>query len=124
MTPAGSDSSSTSAALEVDTLTAPLIDGRTYKITWHGGYSGDTVGDGCMVVVLEGSGGTALSINRFFVTSTAALEMAYVSFEYTAAADGDQDFVVQISRSPGTGDVYLRGGTAYERYFYCDYISG
>lgn len=126
-TVAEADSSSfTTTETEIDTVTAPLVDGRTYRIRW-GGAVATTVANTTVLVRLreDDTAGATHQQRNFYIpiTSSAGIGMD-VEVEFTAATTGDQVFALTGLRNGGTGTLTGTGAAGRPRYLYVEYISG
>jgi hypothetical protein len=119
-TTATSDSSATSSTTElsIDQVTASLISGRRYTITWDAPWLGTIANDNFFLILREGSGtgGTQLDFQTVKVqAATIPTETAFVQTDYTAAATGSQVFTGTARRSTGTGTLTAKGSSTQPR---------
>lgn len=94
------------AEVIIASVTAPLIEGLTYKIWFWGGIMSTVTGDELQTRIREDNAtGTQLSFNATSITRAAATGdwTATLEAQYTAVATGDKTFVVTGIRALGTG---------------------
>ncbi len=114
----------TSTETQSDTVTAALINGRTYKIAWWGLPTSSVAGDAALIRVREDNlTGTLLQAGRVHIGAATGFA-AYFEVHYTAAATGDKTFIVSGQRSSGTGNISLAAASTQPSHLYVDYISG
>lgn len=119
-----SNSSSFTAETQTDTVTAPLVSGRTYRVRVVLAPSSSVSGDVDLVRMREdNSSGTLLQFGRVYIGSATGYS-AMLEAQYTAVATGDKTFVVTGARSSGTGNITHAAGATQPTYLYVDYISG
>jgi hypothetical protein len=115
-TTATSDSSATSGTTElsVDQVTATLVSGRRYTLTWDVAWLGTVAADFFFLILREGSGtgGTQLDFSTVKVqAATIPTEGAIVVADYTASATGSQTFTATLRRSSGTGTLTAKASS-------------
>lgn len=112
----------------VSTVTAALISGRTYKVSFRGTMQSDVAADLINARIREDNAtGTQLQLRR--ESSTSATAGSGPSFdmeaEYTAVANGNKTFVATGVRAAGaTGNITAEGAATQPRYLYVDYVRG
>lgn len=119
------DSSSfTTTETVIDSVTATLVKGRTYRVRWSGGVASTTAGDVVLIRVREDSvTGTNLSERNFHIASASSGGFGMdIEAEYTALADGDQTFAVTGLRNGGTGALNGEGASTRPRFLYVDEV--
>lgn len=118
-----SNSATAISEMTVDSLTAPLIEGRTYAVQWFGKVNSTVAGDDVVIRIREdsSSGSVLLALNKdIAVLNREPFTPLYV--EYTAGASGDKTFVVTLERDAGSGDVFAPGNSSSRAYLYVDYL--
>ena len=122
-----SDSSTwTTTETLTDTVTAALVDGRTYKVSWHGGIVSTVVGDIALMRMREDStSGTLMTERNVYISgTTSAGNAASIEARYTATATANKTFIVSGIRNGGTGTEHADATATRPRYLYVTYISG
>lgn len=119
-TTATSDSSATSGTTElsIDQVTATLVAGNRYTITWDVNWLGSVAADFFFLLLREGSGiaGTQLDFLTVKVqAATIPTEHAILFTDYTAAASGSQTFTATFRRSSGTGTLTAKASSTQPR---------
>jgi hypothetical protein len=106
----------------VHTVVAPVVNGRTYRVRWHGDLASSAAADVFFVKIREDSlTGNTLDFRRYY--SPGANNFPYsTEVEYTADATEDKTFVLTLVRSSGSGSGRLDAGTLNPAFFYVDYI--
>jgi len=106
----------------VDTVTVPLVSGRTYRITWAASILGTVANDQGIARMREDNvAGTTLQVVRF-KAPTATNYPLRMEAEFTAVATGNKTFVVCLLREVGT--LTRIGNATQPVYLYVDYIRG
>jgi hypothetical protein len=124
-----SDSSGvTTTETTIDSVTAALVTGRTYRVRWTARVDGSVNADTLFVRIREDNvSGNQLQILRVEVPATGGVGTGYpgtIEAEYTAVATGNKTFVGTIVRASGTGTVNIEAGPNRPVYLYVDYIRG
>lgn len=122
-----SDSSTwTTTETLADTVTAPLVTGRTYRIRWSGGVVTTVAGDIVLIRMREDTtAGTLIVERNFYLASTSTAGFgSEIEGTFTAVSTADKTFVVTGIRNGGTGTHHADGTATRPRYLYVDYISG
>lgn len=122
-----SDSSTwTTTETETDSVTAPLVSGRTYKIRWSGAIVTTVAGDVDLLRIREdNTTGTALQTRGLYLGSTISGGIpCTLEARYTAVATADKTFVVTGIRNAGTGTHHGDGDPTRPRHTYVEYVSG
>lgn len=122
-----SDSSTyTTTETTLDTVTAPLVDGRTYCVRWSGGLVTTVAADISLIRMREDdSTGTLLVERNFYLASTSSGGFGTeLEATFTAEATEDKTFVITGTRNGGTGTHHADGTATRPRYLYVQYISG
>lgn len=109
----------------VDTITVPLVSGRTYGIFSQADAQSSVANDQVIYSLREDdAAGTRIAVTRLTCLGTNAPFPGRLYGEYTAVASGDKTFVVTMVRTVGTGNITASGGTTQKMYLYVDYLSG
>lgn len=129
MTPRTSNSASIGGTeTTIDSVTAQLVIGRTYKVTWATGYAAGTAGDTVFLRLREdNSTGTQMVIDRRdsrLTSGPGARWGAHVEAEYTALATGSKTFVGTLIVASGAGTAQIIAAATLPSYLYVDYIRG
>lgn len=122
-----SDSSGfTTSETVIDTVTASVVNGRTYRISWHSAASSSVAGDDLLGRIREGSttAGTQLDYVQVDITATANRWPIDLEVEWTASATGSQTFAATAVRQAGTGTITVKSAATSPTYMYVDYIRG
>jgi hypothetical protein len=104
---------------QVDTVTADLVAGRSYKVRWFVPYaSTTTTGNSSYLARIRqgsGTGGTQLSYTRLDTPAATRVQTKYVEANFTASSTGAQTFTGTVQRDTGTDTVNLKGATSQPR---------
>ena len=122
-----SDSSTfTTTEAEVLSVTAALVDGRTYRVRAHCRWASSVAGDRVIGRIRQDSvtGSEVTSANVIADTTATNGWPMMIEAEYTATATGDKTFVVGGVRASGTGNCYMVAASNRPGYLYVDYIRG
>lgn len=120
-----SDSSSfTTTETLVSTVTAALVSGRTYRITFQSLIRSTAADDRIGVNIREDNvTGTTLMVSDWKIhNNTTTGSPIRLEAEYTASSTGNKTFIVGVGRSNGTGTITARGAASAPRYLYVDYV--
>lgn len=120
-----SDSSTfTTTETEIASVEASVVNGRTYKVVFHGAFE-NTV-DGVIRVSLyqDTLGGTRLTLRDIGIETAGTAQVIHVEAEYTASATEDKTFVVGGDVTNGGGTANLNAAPSFPTYLYVDYIRG
>jgi hypothetical protein len=110
----------------VDSVTASLVSGRTYKVRWFGQVF-STVADGYVRLRIREDNVTGTEVDQRQQETNIAASQAFpviLEGEYTAAATASKTFVATIIRQVGTGTVTAQAGSANPTRLTVDYVSG
>lgn len=89
-----------------DSVTATLVAGQRYRVTWDGAFVSTIAGDVVLYRIREDNGaGTVLQSYRTTLSVQNIGFGAHMEAWYTAAASGSKTFVMAAVRSVGTGTV-------------------
>lgn len=106
-----------------DTVTASLIEGRTYTVNSFTLARSTVAADRDLVRVREDSiSGTLLRSFNIFIQATGADFGFYSEVLYTAVATGDKTFVLSGARASGTGNITHTAGTSNPVYLYVEFV--
>lgn len=108
----------------LDTVTATLVAGRTYRVRWSGGLVTTVAGDVALIRMRENDmAGTLLVERNFYLGSASSGGFGMdLEGEFTATSSGDKTFVVTGTRNGGTGTHHADGTVTRPRYLYVDDI--
>ena len=103
----------TTTETEVISHTHTLIDGRKYEITATGSFKSTVAGDSALGRIrLTDTSGTVLAAEQTYIPTTSGSGYGFaIRGEYTAGADGDQEFILSGQRNLGTGNVSLQASS-------------
>lgn len=89
----------------INTVTATLVDGADYLITWSADVASSAAADVARVRIREnsGTGGTQLNLGHAYVPTPARDYGFYLEAEYTATSSGSKTFSATAQRVVGTG---------------------
>lgn len=124
-TTATTDSATFTAETVIDTVTAALITGKTYRVRWIASMQSDVSGDSMNSRIRgDNLAGTQLIVRRESSFTNAAGSGPDMSLEaeFTAVATGDKTFVGTGARSQGTGNITAEGSATTPRLLYVDFI--
>jgi hypothetical protein len=109
----------------VDSVTASLVAGRTYRVTWAGAIF-SSVKDGVARARIreDNSTGTQLAFAQAETANqTASAASNYrMEAEYTAPSTASKTFVAAVQRLTGTGNVVAQASATNPTYLYVDYV--
>ena len=115
----------TTTETEIDTVTAALVSGRTYKITWDFAFTHSVATDQFFARIREDDDtGTQLQGFRLSNTDTSSSHPCHREAEYTAVSTGNKTFVGTFVRTAGSGNISSLGASTNPQYLYVDYIRG
>jgi hypothetical protein len=123
---ADSSNFTNAAEVVVQSVTAPVVIGRTYRVVFHGSFASSIAADTLFVRIREDSlTGTQLQSTAFEITTTTAVGWKLtLEAEYTADATEDKIFTLTAIRAGGSGNCRLEAGSDHPAYLYVDYIRG
>lgn len=111
----------------VSTVTAALVSGRIYRVTFDYAYQVSTNAstDHWFLRIREDNlTGTQLQGRRVHSSTNASAMPDHTEVEYTAASTGNKTFVVTVIRTGGAGLFNMFALADQPAYFYVDYIRG
>jgi hypothetical protein len=107
----------------VDTVVAPVVEGRIYKVTWDGRLNPSTAGNDGVVSIREDTvGGNSLQGVAVDLPISARTPRLNLEVEYEADATEDKTFVATLDLVSGTGTITATAAATQPTYFYVDYI--
>ena len=113
------------AETSLQTVTAALVTGRTYRVTYRGTLQSSVGGDSARSRIREDSvSGTQLQNYRAGLPNSGAGFTADVEAEYTAVSTGNKTFAVTGERASGTGNITASAAADGPAYLYVHYIHG
>lgn len=122
-----SDSSTfTTTETQVQSVTAALVSGRTYKVTFDTALATDNSGDlGTAIIREDNVSGQALQNRRVDLAGITTLGFpVHVEVEFTASSSGNKTFSGSMDRINGSGNLYRVGSSVRPSYMYVDYVRG
>ncbi|WP_162959150.1 hypothetical protein [Micromonospora tulbaghiae] len=112
----------------IDSITVPVVAGRTYKIRWTVAWGSTVAGDTVFSRIREDAvGGAQLQIMRINITATGGAGTRWdgtVEAEYTATVTGNKTFVGTGTRATGTGNINAKAAADFPIRLYVEYVSG
>lgn len=112
----------------IDSVTVPLVSGRTYLIRWTVAWGSSVAADTVFGRIRADSvAGTQLQILRVNIPATGGAGTRWngtIEAEYTATATGNKTFVGTGVRATGTGNINAKGDATFPIYLYVNYIRG
>ena len=113
----------TTTETEVDSVTAALVTGRTYRVRWHGPVQSTAAADNVRAFIHQtNTSGTILQLDD---VTPAAANIKYgmtLELEFTATSTGDQEFIASLDRISGSGTVSSVASATQPAYLYVDFI--
>jgi hypothetical protein len=107
----------------VQTIVAPVVAGRIYRITWDGRVQSTANADDVVAKIREDSvSGTVLQDADVDIHIGTRSYRWHFETEYTADATEDKTFVVTLDRDAGTGNITMFATSTQPCFLYCDYI--
>jgi hypothetical protein len=101
--------SSTAASAETvaQTVTASVVIGEVYEITWHGNLNSTASGDEAVINIRTGTttGGTQLDSTTVYLPNSSRVYPGRLYAEWTASATGAASFCLTTARAAGSGNV-------------------
>ena len=116
----------TTTETTVQSVTAALVTGRTYRVRAAGKANSSVTSDFTIWRIREdNSTGNQLQSDRVNIDGS-GVEGAKVEMEaeFTAGSTGNKTFVLTGVRSSGTGNCFLEAAAARPSYLYVEYIRG
>lgn len=111
----------------VQSVTASLVSGRTYRVRWFSGVNTDTNNAQYNAILREDNlAGTARDVHRkrIEVLGSSIGWWSTLEVHHTAGSTGNKTFVVTLQRVSGSGNVWREAGTNHPSRFYVDYVEG
>lgn len=129
MTPRTSSSGNfTTTEGVVDSVTAALVAGRKYEVTWATAVLSSVAADTAFVRLREDSlAGTQMNIMRISIPATGGAGSRFparITAPYTATTTGNKTFVGTLVRASGTGNITVQAAATYPVEMWVTYISG
>lgn len=114
----------TTTAVQVASITAPLISGLTYRVTFDGAFDTTVTGDIVRARIFEdNTSGTQLQVRDTASMNAAGLVTGLrMEVEFEAVSTGNKTFVVTGERDAGSGNIILSAHSTFPTYLYVDYI--
>ncbi|MEU8371227.1 hypothetical protein [Micromonospora tulbaghiae] len=112
----------------IDSVTVPLVSGRTYRVRWNVAWAGTLAGDTVFTRLRENNvSGTQLNIIRSEIVATGGAGTrwpATIEADYTAVATGNKTFVGTGIRVTGSGNINAHAGADFPITMTVDYVEG
>ena len=107
----------------IDTVTADLVAGRTYKIVWDFGASQSVATDNFFARIrLDNISGTQLQGFRIMTGNNGTSNPVHRETEYDAVATGPQTFVTTFIRIAGTGSLTSHAASTNPQLLYVEQV--
>jgi hypothetical protein len=129
-TASGTDADVTAASYAsetvVDTVTASVVAGRTYRIKWVFQWNAASASSVTLRtrIRLTGTSGAQLTYRDSTNATTTPSEVLILEVDWTAGATGSQVFVGTAIRQAGTASSQFRGATSQSRSLTVEYAYG
>jgi len=107
----------------VDTVTAPVVSGRKYRVTLSANVQGGAAERALLRLRLTNVSGTVLQTNRIQIT-VATNYPARIEGHFTAGSTGNQVIVATLQRETAVANTFRVGNATQPSELYVDYISG
>ena len=115
----------TTTETEVDSVTAALVDGRTYRIRWAGPVQSTAGGDNIRLFIRQtNTSGAQLQLDNHQNQASSIKYGFIMEVEFTATSTADHEFIASLIRLSGTGTISSVASATQPAYLYVDYISG
>ena len=103
-------SATTTTEIVTDTITVPVVAGRTYEIKFFGNYNSTANGDEATANLrLTNTAGTRLDSTTVYLPASTRVYRGSLFGVFTASSTGDQVFVTTVARANGSGNVTRYG---------------
>lgn len=122
-----SNTSTFTAETLINTVTADLVIGRTYKVSWAFRWDSDVAGDTAFARIRDTNlAGTQLqnwrADSRLTNVVTSSGWGFRVEVEFTAVATGSKTFAATLARATGSGNLVVVASAAGPDYLYVDFV--
>lgn len=114
-----------STEVAVDQVTATVISGRKYTVTYRLKYTATVSADRFVVRIRSGSGtgGTELESVVWITPATLSSTLTQtIDIDWVASSTGSQTFTATVARVGGTGTLTVQGGTTGRRILKVDLV--
>jgi len=109
----------------INSVTASLVSGKTYRVKWMVDVASTVAGDLARVRLRQDSvAGTEMQLVNRLLHGTTTDYQAVLEAEYTAGSTGNKTFVGTVTRQFGTGNLACNANANQPQYLYVDYIRG
>ena len=117
-------SSFTTTETSIDSVTASVVIGRTYRVKWVTDVASTVDGDVARVRIREDNGsGSVIQLTN--IRCRNGRDIGFVlETEYTADATEDKTFVATCVRQDGTGTLALNAASEEPALLYVEYLYG
>jgi hypothetical protein len=116
----------TTTETQIDTVSATLRAGATYKVTWDGTCTSTISNDMLRMRIRQGTGtgGTGVQLRNTVVGVATSAFSFHLEGEFTAVSDGSQTFSATAQRVIGSGSGSITSNVQQPNYLYIDYVRG
>ncbi|MFY1658582.1 hypothetical protein [Micromonospora sp. WMMD1274] len=122
-----SDSAAFTGETVIDSVTVPVVSGRTYKIRWTVAWGSTVAGDSVFSRIrVDDLAGAQLQIMRVSVVATGGAGTRWdgtVEGEYTAVSTGNKTFVGTGARATGTGNISAKAASDFPIRLYVECVA-
>lgn len=109
----------------INSVTAALESGKTYRVRWVANVASSVLGDLTRTRIREDNlAGTQLQLRNVGVPNGGTDFPVALEVEYTAGSTGNKTFAATCQRVSGTGNIACNANASQPIYFYVDYIRG
>jgi hypothetical protein len=120
-----SSATSGTTELQVTSVAASLILGKTYRVRYAGAFTASVTTDHHFIRIREDtSAGDQMQGRRLTGPTAASAYPVNIEAEYTADATGSKTFVVTLQRTAGSGTITNYAAGDQPGYLAVDYVSG
>jgi hypothetical protein len=118
------NSGSVTSEVVIDTVVAPVVAGRTYRVRWIADVQ-STVTDNVVRCRIREDSLTGNVLQLINVRCTSGRDIGFIiEGEYTADATEDKTFAGTAFRQDGVGTIALNANANEPAYLYVDYLRG
>jgi len=119
------NTSSFTAETLINSVTASLVNGATYRVTWDATVTSSVAADIARSRLRENNiSGTQLQLRNIGIPGTGAGFIMRLEAEYTAVSTGSKTFAATCQRITGTGNLSCNANANEPQYLYVDYLRG
>lgn len=116
----------TTTAIELASVTAPVVNGRTYWVIYDMAVQSSVAGDVARLSIHEDTiSGTELQIRHHPLPDTAATASNSISrARFTATATANKTFALRGVRQDGTGTLNVNAASNFPSFMWVEYVEG